>query len=135
MPADILAFPALATVAARRFAVAIPRREYTFAEVVRLLALNDADTLPRTQIDYLRDYARQCAMPLPKNARRRHGHLVDGVPEMIGQRSRWCALQFDAWLDRRGLPPGAPDGAAPPLPVAARADLAARAAQLAGRSR
>lgn len=116
-----------------------PRREYRFHQVVALLALDDAEVTIRTQLDYLRDYARQWGMPLPLNARRRHGRLIGG-PESIGQRSRWCALEFDAWLDARRSPPPAAMALAcpeqgrgvPPLPAFARADMAARARQLAG---
>lgn len=106
-----------------------PRREYSFAEVVRMLALQGER---RTQISYLRQLAAERAMPLPKNPRRSRGHLASG-PAIIGTRSRWCALAMDAWLDNQSSPPPAASAAAmPPPPRALRADLAARARQLAG---
>lgn len=111
------------------------RREYTFCEVSRLLALAGES---RTQISYLRDLANQCGMPLPKNPRRFRGRLQTG-PAMIGCKSRWCALEFDAWLDSQHTPPpgvGAmpPSGAveqSPPLPAPVRADMRQRARLLA----
>ncbi|KPH59168.1 hypothetical protein [Novosphingobium sp. ST904] len=138
--ANIIPMPAMPPRAVLR-PIANARREYSFGEVSRLLSLAGE---PRTQIGYLRDLAKQCGMPLPKNPRRYRGHLQAG-PSMIGSKSRWCALEFDAWLDgQRTPPPGV--GIAPsqgaavgerPLPAAAptRTNLLNRARLLAAGGR
>ncbi|MFC0683202.1 hypothetical protein [Novosphingobium clariflavum] len=94
-------FPAMGMRPAAIRPIANARREYSFADVVRLLSLSGE---PRTQIGYLRDLAKQCGMPLPKNPRRFRGLLQAGA-DMIGSKSRWCALEFDAWLDSQRTPP------------------------------
>lgn len=120
--------------------VANPRREYRFADVVRLLCLHGE---PRTMISYLRDLALQAGMPLPRNPRRHGGRLQTGA-DRIGSRSRWCSLEFDAWLDGHGAPPPAARGAVdargtvpvpPPVPAPVRQDMANRARALAAGAR
>lgn len=105
------------------------RREYDFAAVAKLLSLTGE---ARTVICWLRDLHTQCDMPLPKNPRRWAGVIQTGE-QAIDSRSRWCALEFDAWLDSRRSPPpaGAMAEFVPPLPLTARADCALRARQLA----
>lgn len=115
------------------------RREYGFADVVRLLCLHGE---PRTMISYLRDLAQQQGMPLPRNPRRFGGKLQAGAGR-IGSRSRWCALEFDAWLDGPQAPPPAARAvdargahlSAPPVPAPVRLDLANRARALAAGAR
>lgn len=108
-PRNVHHFPALGMRPAALRPIANARREYSFSDVARLLSLSGE---PRTQIGYLRDLAKQCGMPLPKNPRRFRGLLQAGA-DMIGSKSRWCALEFDAWLDsQRTPPPGV--GLAPP---------------------
>jgi hypothetical protein len=138
MSAEVLSFPGrlASSPPPARIAVPIfrPRREYRFAEIVRLLSLSGQQ---RTIIDFLRDLHLQCGMPLPKNPRRWRGQVQHGA-QAIDSRSRWCALEFDAWFDsRRGPPSGgaalAAEDGVPPLPAAARADMADRARMLAAR--
>jgi hypothetical protein len=114
-----------------------PRRFYRFADLVRMLALDDPAVTIRTQIEYLRRMHLQSGMPLPVNPRWWAGRLQHGAA-MIGQRSKWCALEIDAWAEGERTPPGAPPsaaGAAPPFPPLARQDMAARAQLLAGAGR
>lgn len=112
------------------------RRFYAFADLVRAFALDDAEVTVRTQIEYLRRLHDQAAMPLPVNPRWWGGRLQVGAA-MIGQRSRWCALEFDAWADSQRNPPPAAAMAAdvPPLPPLVRHDCAQRARLLAGGER
>lgn len=106
------------------------RREYSLADVARLVGLSHASH--RVVIGTLRKLAEQAHMPLPKTPRIHAGKLCTGSA-MIGTRSRWDALRFDDWLDDRTPPGGAsaPAHAAPPVTAAVREDMAARAATLA----
>lgn len=107
------------------------RRRYSFAQVAVLLSL---DGTQRTMIAYLRKLHSQCDMPLPINPRLHKGEVQSGAL-LIGTRSVWCAIEFDAWLDSRRSPPPAAPGAfgapdVPPLPALVRDDMAHRAAML-----
>lgn len=138
---NVHAFPAMGARPAAIRPIANARREYSFADVARLLSLAGE---PRTQIGYLRDLAKQCGMPLPKNPRRFRGCLQAG-PAMIGSKSRWCSLEFDAWLDgQRTPPPGvgaapsqgaAADNCPPPAAAPTRVNLFNRARLLAAGGR
>lgn len=130
MSAQLLDFPRpLPSIV--RCAIAAPRREYSFAEVVRMLGMGALEQ--RTQVKQLRRLAVQGNLPLPKNPRFRAGILQSGEMR-IGQRSVWCALEFDAWAAGQGNPPPAAAAAAvPPLPRSLRATLRHRAAVLGGR--
>lgn len=84
------------------------RREYTLADLIRLLKMQG--TQRRTAIEKLRLLAEQCAMPLPKTPRIWRGRVQTG-PAAIHARSVWCALEMDAWMDRG--PAGTPDAVMP----------------------
>lgn len=147
MSAEILSFPAaLATAAPVALPVGLPplhtrrpfaprRREYDLEEVIELCGLGALTR--RVAIDHLRDLAAEFGMPLPKNPRRHRGRVQPGALA-IGARSRWCALLFDAWLDRPG--PAGPASSsshavgqhkATPASPATREAMSQRARQLA----
>lgn len=125
--------PLVPPVAAPAFAAR--RRSYTLDDVIALCGLDGLSR--RVAVDRLRELAQQAGMPLPKNPRRWQGVLQVG-PLAIGTRSVWCALRFDAWLDRPRPAgphdPGADQATAAPAPAAraTRAAMAATAARLAG---
>jgi hypothetical protein len=123
MGAEIFSFPPARRDGARR-------RQYRFAQVARMLFLDDLE--PRAQVDRLRKLHDQRGLPLPQNPRVWQGRVQSGAAA-IGARSTWCAMEFDAWLDswRNPTPPPAA-AAVPPAPPTVRADCAARARQLAG---
>lgn len=132
MGAQVLHFPVQAPASpppAGLASVLRTRRRYRFADMVRLVGLEDFE--PRTQVDHLRKLAAQCGLPLPRNPRVHGGKIMRGAAA-IGQRSNWCALEIDAWLDGQHTPP--PSAGALPAPAgpAVRAECRQRARLLAG---
>lgn len=124
MGAEIFSFPTRREPALRSSSGAVARqRRYSFAQLVRLLALEALAT--RTQVDRLRKLHDQRGLPAPINPRVFDLQVQTGSAA-IGRKSVWCALEIDAWLDVRGTPPSAAANPVPALP-SVRADCAARA--------
>lgn len=88
------------------------RRAYTIADMAVLIGCEGFTT--RTAIEWLRDFAAQRGMPLPRNSRRFKGKLVNG-PNAIGARSVWDASEVDSWL-ARPTPTTPAEAALPPSP-------------------
>lgn len=129
LPGGHCAVPGTPPADSPRQAAIRSRRHYSFADVVRLLGI---DGQPRTQVDYLRDLHRQQGLPLPINPRRWRGVFQRGAA-MISTRSKWCALEMDAWLEGHGNTPQG--GAAldlPSAPPSVHATLRHAALRLAG---
>lgn len=124
MSGQLLAFPA----AARRAPALMDRpvsrpfspapREYDLLAVARLTGMGHCSR--KVLIGTLRKLAEQSGMPLPKTPRVHGGSICTG-PTMIGARSRWDAMAFDAWLDGWTTPPPAASG----VLAAARAEAGA----------
>lgn len=134
MSAEIHQFPKFIVPLDRRTGgIPRPRREYDFADMVRLLALHSLSV--RTQIARLRLLAEQASLPLPKSVRVWSGRVVPGALA-ICQQSLWCALQVDAWVDMQGQPPPAASAMPPPRRLGAvdRDAMRQRAASLGGRA-